>query len=183
MEYKQHSLEELQKMFDKEQNPEELNKITSAISDKYDVLSDDNEETNNVQLEVEMYQQMNLIKLDDLNALPLEEIKQKLDKKYGKMVVKNEINEIREEIDLHETEINLVHNVVPKPKEFGEPSRRNTHFLRPRYVPAGRTSNCSFGFIPRKTTTYEEIGLIPISQTSYILNIDGARNREKIFEH
>ena len=51
MEYKQHSLEESQKMFDKEQNPEELNKIMSAISDKYEVLSDDNEETNNVQLD------------------------------------------------------------------------------------------------------------------------------------
>ena len=38
-------------MFDKEQNHEELNKIMSAISDKYDVLSDDNEETNNIQLE------------------------------------------------------------------------------------------------------------------------------------
>ena len=47
----------------------------SAISDKYSVLSDDNEETNNVQLEKEIYQQMNLIKLDDPNALPLEEIK------------------------------------------------------------------------------------------------------------
>jgi len=81
MEYKQHSLEELPKMFGKEQNLEELNKIMSDISDKYDVLSDDNEETNNVQLEEEIYQQMNLIKLDDLNALPLEEIKRKLDKK------------------------------------------------------------------------------------------------------
>ena len=51
MEYEKYSLEELQKMFDKEQNSEELNKIMSAISDKYDVLSDDNEETNNIQLE------------------------------------------------------------------------------------------------------------------------------------
>ena len=39
------------------------------------------------------------------------------------------------------------------------------------------------GFVPRKTTNYEEIALTPISQTSYILNIDGARNREEIFEH
>jgi len=135
MEYKQHPLEELQKIFDKEQHPEELNKIMSAISDKYDVLSDDNEETNNVQLE-EIYQQMNIIKLDDLNTLPLEEIKRKLDKKYGNMVAENEINEIGEEIDLHKTETNLVNNVVPKPEEYGEPSRRNTYFLRPRYVPA-----------------------------------------------
>ena len=42
-------------MFDKEQNSKELNKIMSAISDKYDVLSDDNEETNNIQIEEETY--------------------------------------------------------------------------------------------------------------------------------
>ena len=73
MEYEKYGLEELQKMFDEEQNSEELNKIMSAISDKYDVLFDDNAETNNVQLEEEIYQQMNLIKLRDLNILPLEE--------------------------------------------------------------------------------------------------------------
>ena len=39
----------------------------SAISDKHDVLSDNNEETNNVYLEEKIYQQMNLIKLDALN--------------------------------------------------------------------------------------------------------------------
>ena len=61
MEYEKYSLEELQKMFDIEQNSDELNKIMSAISDKHDFLSDDNEETNNVQLEEEIYQQMNLI--------------------------------------------------------------------------------------------------------------------------
>ena len=68
-------------------------------------------------------------------------------------------------------------------KNLGELSRRNTHFLKPTYVPVGHTSNFSFRFIPRKTMTYEEIGLTPNSQTGYILNIDGARNREKIFEH
>jgi len=163
MEYEKYSLEELQKMFDKEQNPEELNKIMSTLSDKHGVLYDDNEETNNIQLEEEIYQQMNLIKLYDLNALPLEEIRRKLDKKYSKMTNEKEINEIREEIDLYETKTNLVKNVVPKPEEFGEPSRRNTHFLRPRHILAGRTSNFSLGFIPMKTTTYEEIGLTPIS--------------------
>ena len=66
---------------------------------------------------------MNLIKFDDLNALPLEEIKQKLDKKYGKIVTENEINEIGEEIDLHETETDLVNNVILKPEEFGESSK------------------------------------------------------------
>ena len=120
----------------------------SVISNKYDVLYDDNEETNTVQLEEQIYQQMNLIKLRDLNVLPLEEIRKKLDKKYGKMT--NEINEIGEEIDLYEIETNLVKNVVPKLEEFGEPSKRNAHFLRPRYVPVGRTNNSSFGFVRKE---------------------------------
>ena len=97
------------------------------------------------------------------------------------MVTENEINKIGEEIDLYETDTNLVNNVVPKLEEFDELS--NTHFLRSRYVRAERTSNFSFGFTPRKNTTYEEIDLTPISQTRYILNIDGARNREEIFKH
>ena len=65
---------------------------------------------------------MNLLKLDDLNALPLEEIRRKLDKKYGKMTVEDEINEIGEELNLSEIKTNLVSNVLPKPEEFGEPS-------------------------------------------------------------
>ena len=99
------------------------------------------------------------------------------------MSTENEINEIEEEIDMYETKTNLVNNVVPKPEEFGEPSRRNIHFMRPRYIPIGRTINFSFGFIPRKTTNYEEIDLAPISQTGYILNIDETHDREEIFEH
>ena len=119
---------------------------------------------------------MNTIKLKDLIVLPLEEIKKKLDKKF-------ENNEIGEEVDTDKMEYNLVNNIVPKPGEWGVSSRRNTQFLRPRYNPVGRTINFSFEFIPRKTTSYEEIRLTPISQTGYILNIDGARNREEIFEH
>ena len=42
-------------MLDTKQNPEELNKIMSAIVDKQDVLSADNEETNTIQLEEEIY--------------------------------------------------------------------------------------------------------------------------------
>jgi len=79
MEYKEYTLEKLQDMFEREQNLEEINKIMSAISDKNDVLSYKDKETNNVHLEEEIYQQINLIKLDDLNALPLEEIRIKLD--------------------------------------------------------------------------------------------------------
>jgi len=39
MDYKQYNLEELQGMFDKEQNPEELNKIMNVIVDKQGILS------------------------------------------------------------------------------------------------------------------------------------------------
>jgi len=38
-------------------------------------------------------------------------------------------------------------------------------------------------FISRKNTSYEEVNLNPISQKRCILNIDGVRNREEIFEH
>lgn len=95
---------------------------------------------------------MNLIKLDDLNVVPLEEIRSKLDKKYDKMVFDDEINEIGEELHIGEIDTNLVSNVIPKPEEFSEPSRRNTHFIRLKYVPGERTINFSFGFIKRKGT-------------------------------
>ena len=55
MDYKQYNLEELQDMFDKEQNLEELSKIMSVIVDKQVMLSDDYEETNNALLEEEIY--------------------------------------------------------------------------------------------------------------------------------
>ena len=71
-------------MFDKEQNLEKLNKIMREISDKHNARSDDNEETNNVQLGEEIYQQMNMIKLEGLNVLPLEEVRIKLDKNMVK---------------------------------------------------------------------------------------------------
>ena len=48
MEYEQCTVEKIQKMLVKEKNPKELNTIMSAISDKHDVLSYDNEETNNL---------------------------------------------------------------------------------------------------------------------------------------
>ena len=88
MDYKQYNLEELQDMFDKEQNPEELNKIMSIIVDKQGILLDDYEESNNAQLEEEIYQQMNLIKLEDLNVIPLEEIRIKLDKKNMRKTIR-----------------------------------------------------------------------------------------------
>ena len=54
------------------------------IVDKQGILFDDYEETNNTQLEEEIYQQMNLIKLEDLNVLPLDETRKKLGKNFKK---------------------------------------------------------------------------------------------------
>ena len=34
-------------------------------------------------------------------------------------------------------ESNLVNNVIQKPEEFGELSRKNTHFMISRHAPAG----------------------------------------------
>ena len=47
------------------------------------------------------------------------------------MVFDEEINEIGEELHIDEIETNLVSNIIPKPEEFDESSRRNTH-LRDR---------------------------------------------------
>jgi len=85
MHYKQYNLKELQSMFDKEENPEELNNIMSVIVDKQGILSFDYVEINNAQLEEEIYQQMNLIKLEDLNFLPLDEKRRKLGKTFEKL--------------------------------------------------------------------------------------------------
>ena len=56
MDYKQYNLEELQGLFEKEQNPEELNKIMSVIVDIQGILSNDYEETNNALVQEEIYQ-------------------------------------------------------------------------------------------------------------------------------
>ena len=86
----------------------------NVIVDNQGILSDDYEESNNAQLEEEIYQQMNLIKLEDLKVLPLKEIRKKLHKKFRKKPLKKENNEVGEEIDS-----NLVNNMVPNPEEWG----------------------------------------------------------------
>ena len=118
MDYNQYNLEELQDMFDNKQNPEELNTIMSVIVDKEEILSNDYKETNNIQLEEEIYPQMNLFKLKDLKFLPLEEIKRKLYKKFKKMVVDEKNNNIGENLNICEIESNIVNNIIPKPKNM-----------------------------------------------------------------
>ena len=48
--------------------------------DKQEVIPENNEETNNVQIEEDMYQQIGLIRLEDLDVISLEEIRRKLEK-------------------------------------------------------------------------------------------------------
>ena len=71
---------------------------------------------------------MNLIELEDLNVLPLEEIRKKLDKKFEKILLDEENNEIGEKLDIDEIESNLVNNVVSKPKEWGVHLKQITNF-------------------------------------------------------
>jgi len=87
------------------------------IVDKQGILSDDYEKTNNTQLEEEIYQQMNSIKLEDLNVLPLEETRKNSDKKFEKKLLEKEDNEVTEELKIDEIESNLANIVVPKPEE------------------------------------------------------------------
>ena len=74
------------------------------------------------------------------------------------------MNEIRREFNINEFDSNLVNNIISKHEEFDESSKRNVHFIRPRYVVAEITTEFSFAFIPRETTSFEEISLTPISQ-------------------
>ena len=85
-------------MLDKDQNPKELNKIIATIVDKQGVFSDENKETNHVQIEEKMYLQLNLLKLKDLDAIPLEELRDQ----FRKMVAKIEINELVNELGIDE---------------------------------------------------------------------------------
>ena len=98
----------------------------------------------------------------------------------------NEINEIGKELNVNKSDVNLVNNVIPKHRKFDESFRRNTHFIRPKYVQSRRITNFSIGFIPKKTTSFEDISHTPpqINQTCYALNIDCVRYREEIiFEY
>ena len=107
-------------------------------------------------MEEEICQQLKLIKLEDLDVVSLEEIKRTLEKKYDKKVFDDEINKIGEELNIDEIKSNIVNNVT-------ESFRRNTHFMRPKYVPSRHITNFSFGFIQRKTTSFKEISMTPIS--------------------
>jgi len=54
---------------------------------------------------------MNLIKLENLDIIPLDEVRIRLNEKNEKIVVKKEINEIGEKVNINEFESNLVNNV------------------------------------------------------------------------
>ena len=62
-------------MFDEEQNPKKIIWNHERNSRQTRCRAEDNEETNDVQLEEKIYQQINLIKSEHLNVVPLKEIK------------------------------------------------------------------------------------------------------------
>jgi len=66
---------------------------------------------------------MNLIKLEDLNAVQLEEIRKNRIRNLRKKTLDEENNKVGEELKIDEIESHLVKNVVHKPKEWGESSR------------------------------------------------------------
>ncbi|KAL2902531.1 ORF 1: putative Polyprotein CP [Bienertia sinuspersici] len=166
---------ELQELFDKEENLDELNKIMTIIAEKRRKTNDEGEQENYTIIEEDLYQQMGLIKLDDLEFVPLEDIKRKLDNKLGKMIVDN--NKVGEEINQEETtENNFVNNTVQRPKFQGETSNRV------KYIP-GKTTRFTCKVMPTQSHKQEEINLEPISQSRYKLNLDGVRNRMEVLEH
>jgi len=112
-----------------------------TIVERQDASPDNNEETNNVPLEEEMHQQMNLIKLEDLNIVLLEEIRRKMNlKNMVKWCLI--VTLMKLEKNLIKTKSNLVNNVILKLEEFDKFSKRKFHFIiTPRYVPTDRTTN------------------------------------------
>jgi len=59
----------------------------------------------------------------------------KLNKKYKQLVAESENNKIDEECNINKLDSNLVNNPIPNSREHGESSRRNTKFMRPKYIP------------------------------------------------
>ncbi|XP_056695731.1 uncharacterized protein [Spinacia oleracea] len=174
---KDKNLEELENLFDHEENPNELNNIMKIIAEKWvDSDSEDNE-NNYVSIEEELNQQMGLIKLEVLEAIPLEIIQQNVENKLEKMVVENN-NVVGEEI-LQEKTMgkNCVNNFIQRPRYQGESS-----CTQPKYV-SGRKTRFNAKVMPNKFPKKEEIKLEPISQTGYKLSLDGLRNREDVIEH
>ncbi|XP_021722592.1 uncharacterized protein LOC110690074 [Chenopodium quinoa] len=75
------TIEELQILFEKEEDPDKLNEIMNLISEKGIASDNETEENNYVSLEEDLYQQMGLMKLDDLDFLPIEVVQQKIENK------------------------------------------------------------------------------------------------------
>ena len=126
--------------------------------------------------EEEMYQQMGLIKLKDLETIPLSEVKRKLDKKMGKRVV--DVNEVEEEIS--EQEVNKATRSYYREYEQGSTSRQNSS-LKPKEF-LEKTSKFGVRIMPNHRPNKRELLLEPISETGYKLNLDGVRNREDVLD-
>ncbi|XP_021728284.1 uncharacterized protein LOC110695343 [Chenopodium quinoa] len=160
------TIEELQILFDKQEDPDRLNDIMKIIFEK-EIASDyELEENNYITLEEDLYQQMGLMKLDDLDFLPLEVVQQKIVNKLGKRVMDN--NDVGEEISNENINVN---NVIKRPRYQGEKlhmTKTHTRF----------SVKVMFNQIPKQ----EEVTLEPISQTGYKLRLDGVRDRQDILD-
>ena len=76
----------------------------------------------------------------------------------------------------------MVNSIIPKLKEFNNSFRRNTHFVRHRYIPAGWTSNFLLGLSQKELYLLKKLVLHQLAKRVDIRNIDGACNKEKYFE-
>ena len=69
------------------------------------------------------------------------------------MMAEIEINKTSEKLNTDDFKSNVVNYVISRIETFHETSRRNTHFIRPRYVSVRRVTR----FISNKATFFEEI--------------------------
>ncbi|XP_021743973.1 uncharacterized protein LOC110710017 [Chenopodium quinoa] len=165
------TLKELQVLFDEEEDPNKLNEIMNLISNKGIASDNEIKENNYATLEEDLYQQMGLMKLNDLDFLPKEVVQQKIENKLGKRVMDN--NDVGEEIINENINVN---NVIQRPRYQGEGS-----CTRPRHIP-GKSTRFSVKVMPNHIPKQEEVTLEPISQTGYKLKLDGVRDRQDVLD-
>ena len=145
--------------------------------EEHDVISSDESGYNSD--EEAMYQQMGLIKLKDMDTIPLAKIKKRLDKKMGKKIL--DINEMEEEIDSDFEEINEAKRSQYRQYEQGSPSYQKP-LMKPREF-MEKKERFGVRFMPNHRPNKREISLEAISETGYKLNLDGLRKREEVLDY
>lgn len=129
--------------------------------------------------EEEMYQQIGLIKLKDMEMIPINKVKRQVDKLMGKKVL--DINEIEEEITL---EILEETNEANR-SNYKKYEERSCNYQRPCVKPKeflDKTAKFGVRIIPNHRPNKKKLTLELISETMYKLNLDGIRNREEVLD-